>query len=86
LAIAWRPTVPVVLAADIVMAVLGGVFAPTVAAITLGLVGPGRLAARLGRNVAFDRIGNLTIAAVAAAAGTAFSQRAVFTSSRSSQS
>ena len=66
LAIAWKPTVPVVLAADIVMAVLGGVFAPTVAAITLGLVGPGRLAARLGRNVAFDRIGNLTIAAVAA--------------------
>ena len=77
LAIAWRPTVPVVLAADIIMAVLGGVFAPTVAAITLGL-GPRRLAARLGRNVAFDRVGNLTIAAVAAAVGTAFSQRAVF--------
>jgi MFS family permease len=78
LAIAWRPTVPVVLAADIVMAVLGGVFAPTVAAITVGLVGPGQLAARLGRNVAFDRVGNLTIAAIAAAVGTAFSQRAVF--------
>jgi hypothetical protein len=58
--------------------VLGGVFAPTVAAITLGLVGPGRLAGRLGRNVAFDRIGNLTIAVVAAGVGTAFSQRAVF--------
>jgi MFS family permease len=78
LAIAWHPSVPVVLAADIVMAVLGGVFAPTVAAITVGLVGKGRLAARLGRNVAFDRVGNLTIAAVAAAVGTAFSQRAVF--------
>src|SRR5829696_9365280 len=78
LAIAWTPTVPVVLAADIVMAVLGGVFAPTVAAITVGLVGPGRLAARLGRNVAFDRAGNLAIAAIAAAVGTAFSQRAVF--------
>jgi MFS family permease len=78
LAIAWKPTVPIVLAADIVMAVLGGVFAPTVAAITLGLVGPGRLAGRLGRNVAFDRIGNLTIAAVAAGVGTALSQRAVF--------
>jgi MFS family permease len=78
LAIAWKPTVPVVLAADIVMAVLGGVLAPTVAAITLGLVEPGRLAARLGRNVAFDRVGNLTIAAIAAAVGTASSQRAVF--------
>jgi MFS family permease len=78
LAIAWQPTVPVVLAADIVMAVLGGVFAPTVAAITIGLVRPRRLAARLGRNVAFDRVGNLTIAAIAAGVGTAFSQRAVF--------
>jgi MFS family permease len=78
LAIAWKPTIPVVLAADIVMAVLGGVFAPTVAAVTLGLVGPDRLPTQLGRNVAFDRIGNLTIAAVAAAVGTAFSQRAVF--------
>jgi MFS family permease len=78
MAIAWKPTIPVVLAADIVMAVLGGVFAPTVAAITLGLVGPERLAARLGRNVAFDRVGNLTVAAAAAAVGTLFSQRAVF--------
>ena len=43
-AIARAPTMPVVLGADIVMAVLGAVFAPTVAAITVGLVdagGPG---------------------------------------------
>jgi len=78
LAIARAPTVPVVLAADIAMAVLGGVFAPTVAAITLGLVGQDRLAARLGRNAAFDRIGNLAIAAIAGAFGSVFSQRAVF--------
>ena len=78
LAIARAPTVPVVLAADIAMAVLGGVFAPTVAAITLGLVGQDRLAARLGRNAAFDRIGNLAIAAIAGAVGSLFSQRAVF--------
>ena len=78
LGIAWTPTVPVVLAADIIMAVLGAVFAPTVAAITLGLVGQNMLAARLGRNAAFDRVGNLAIAAIAGAVGTAFSQRAVF--------
>src|SRR5690349_10421373 len=36
LAIARAPTLPVVLAADVIMAVLGAVFAPTVAAITLG--------------------------------------------------
>ena len=78
LSIPWAPTVPVVLAADITMAVLGAVFAPTVAAITLGLVGQDRLAARLGRNAAFDRLGNLAIAAIAGAVGTAFSQVAVF--------
>ena len=78
LAIAWAPTLPVVLAADITMAVLGAVFAPTVAAITLGLVGREFLAAWLARNAVFDRIGNLLIAAMAAAIGTAISLRAVF--------
>ena len=77
-AIAWRPTVPVVFAADVTMAILGAVFAPVVAAITLGLVGPDKLAVRLGRNAAFDRAGNLFVAAVAAAVGTALGQRAVF--------
>ena len=37
LSIAFVPTFSVVLTADMVMAVLGAVFAPTVAAITLGL-------------------------------------------------
>ncbi len=78
LGIAWSPTVPVVFTADVVMAILGAVFAPTVAAITLGLVEPKALAARLGRNAAFDRAGNLFIAAFAGMVGTAFGQRAVF--------
>src|SRR5215207_952985 len=78
IAIAWRPIVPIVFAADVTMAILGAVFAPVVAAITLGLVERDKLAARLGRNAAFDRVGNLFIAAVAAAVGTAWEQRAVF--------
>jgi MFS family permease len=78
IAIAWRPIVPIVFAADLTMAILGAVFAPVVAAITLGLVERDKLAARLGRNAAFDRAGNLFIAAVAAAVGTAWGQRAVF--------
>jgi predicted MFS family arabinose efflux permease len=78
LAIANAPTIPVVLAADIAMAVLGGAFAPTLAAITLGLVGRDELAARLGRNAAIDRIGNLTVAAIVGAVGYLFSQRAIF--------
>src|SRR3954469_16261856 len=72
LSIPWAPTVPVVLAADITMAVLGAVFAPTVAAITLGLVGQDRLAARLGRNAAFDGLGNFGTAAIAGSLPTCF--------------
>jgi MFS family permease len=78
LAIAWAPTLPVVLAADVVMAVLGAVFAPTVAAITLGLVGRAGLAERLGRNAACDRAGNIFIGAVAGLVGWTLGQRAVF--------
>jgi MFS family permease len=78
LAIAWAPTLPVVLTADILMAVAGAIFAPTVAAITLGLTSQQDLPARLGRNAAFDRAGNIFIAVLAGLVGWSFSQRAVF--------
>src|ERR1700730_1637760 len=78
LAIVWVPVLPFVLVADIFMAVLGGVFAPTVAAITLGLGGRATLPARLGRNAAFDRVGNVFIAAFIGVVGVAYSQRAPF--------
>ena len=77
-AIERMPTWPVVLAADILMAVLGAVFAPTVAAITLGLVDAHSLPRRFGRNAAFDRAGNLFIAGVVGVVGWRFSQHAVF--------
>ena len=78
LAIAWAPTFPVILSADILMAVAGAIFAPTVAAITLGMTTQPALPARLGRNAAFDRAGNIFIAVLAGLVGWAFSQRAVF--------
>ena len=77
-AIVKAPTMPVVLAADIAMAVLGAVFAPTVAAITVGVVRPQYLAQRLGRNAACDRAGNISAAAAAGIAGWALSLEAVF--------
>jgi hypothetical protein len=58
--------------------VLGAVFAPTVAAITVGLVPQEALAARLGRNAACDRAGNIFAAAAAGLAGWAFTIEAVF--------
>src|SRR4029450_10826741 len=72
------PALPAVLAEHIVMAVLGAVFAPTVAAITLGLVGRVGLAERLGRNAACDRAGNIFIGGLAGLVGWALGQRAVF--------
>src|SRR5438876_1974035 len=67
-----------VLMANAAMAVVGDVFAPAVAGLTLGLVQSQVLARRLGRNAAFDHAGNVAIAAVAGAVGWLCSQRAVF--------
>jgi MFS family permease len=78
LAVAWSPTFPVVLTADILLAIAGAIFAPTVAAITLGLTSRQALPVRLGRNAAFDRAGNIFVAILAGLVGWAFSQRAVF--------
>nr|WP_321986270.1 MFS transporter [uncultured Lichenicoccus sp.] len=67
-----------VLAANTVIAVVGDVFGPAVAAVTLGLYARRWLARRMGRNSAFDHAGNVAIAVAAGAVGYLFSQRAVF--------
>jgi MFS family permease len=74
---AW-PTFWPVLIANTLMAVVGDVFGPAVAALTLGLYAREKLARRMGRNSAFDHAGNVAIALAAGAVGTFFSQRAVF--------
>jgi MFS family permease len=67
-----------VLIANCLMAIVGDVFGPAVAALTLGLYARKQLARRMGRNSAFDHAGNVAIAVLAGAVGYAFSQRAVF--------
>src|SRR5258707_1136779 len=57
---------------------VGDVFGPAVAALTLGPYRRAELTRRMGRNSAFDHAGNVAIAAVAGAVGWALSQRAVF--------
>jgi MFS family permease len=74
---AWPSFWPV-LFANSLMAIVGDVFGPAVAALTLGLFARPLLARRMGRNSAFDHAGNVAIALVAGAVGYAFSQRAVF--------
>jgi MFS family permease len=72
------PTFWPVVVANGLMAVVGDVFGPAVAALTLGLFVRNQLARRMGRNSAFDHAGNVAIAVAAGAVGYVFSQRAVF--------
>jgi predicted MFS family arabinose efflux permease len=72
------PTLWPVMIANSLMAIVGDVFGPAVAALTLGLYARKQLARRMGRNSAFDHAGNVAIALAAAAVGSLFSQRAVF--------
>jgi len=74
---AWSSFWPVVIANSL-MAIVGDVFGPAVAALTLGLYARKQLARRMGRNSAFDHAGNVAIAVLAGAVGYAFSQHAVF--------
>jgi MFS family permease len=74
---AWPSFWPVLIANSLI-AIVGDVFGPAVAALTLGLYARRHLARRMGRNSAFDHAGNVAIAVVAATIGYAFSQRAVF--------
>ena len=72
------PTFWPVLIANTAIAVVGDVFGPAVAAITLGLYTRARLALQMGLNSAFDHAGNVAIAVIAGGVGYFFSQRAVF--------
>lgn len=56
----------------------GSVFAPAIAAITLGIVGPKALAARIGRNEAFNHAGNATAALLAGGLAYVFGPVVVF--------
>lgn len=67
-----------VMVANSLIATVGDVFGPAVAALTLGLYARPALARRMGRTAAFDHAGNVAIAAAAGAVGWALSQRAVF--------
>ena len=67
-----------VLIANTMMAVVGDVFAPALAAITLGLYTRETLARRTGRSGAYDHAGNVAMALVTGAIGYFFTQRAVF--------
>ena len=63
------PTFPVIVGAQATVGAAAAVFPPAIAALSLGIVGHARLAARTGRNEAFNHAGNVAAAILAAAAG-----------------
>jgi len=67
-----------VAATQAIAAAAGAIFAPAVAAVTLGIVGPRAFARRTGRNEAFNHAGNAVAAAIAGATAYSFGPIVVF--------
>jgi MFS family permease len=78
LAYAIWPIFPVVTAAATLHALASCVLGPSIAAISLGLVGPLAIGERLGRNARFASLGNGSAAALMGAVGYLISNQAVF--------
>ena len=78
LIIALYPAFWPVLGANTLMQVVSGIFEPGVAALTVGLFARRELTRRMGRNAAFARAGNLSIAVLAGFVAWRFSPRDVF--------
>jgi MFS family permease len=67
-----------VAATQALAATAGAIFAPAVAAVTLGTVGPKAFARRIGRNEAFNHAGNAAAAAIAGATAYFYGPSVVF--------
>jgi MFS family permease len=67
-----------VAATQALAAAAGAIFAPAVAAVTLGIVGPKAFARRTGRNEAFNHAGNAAAAAIAGITAYSFGPIVVF--------
>jgi MFS family permease len=76
--IAVAPDFWPVLLANATMQVVSGIFEPAVAALTVGLCMREALTARMGRNAAWSRAGNMVAAILSGLVAWAFSARAVF--------
>lgn len=74
---AW-PIFPVILAAATLHAMASCVLGPSIAAISLGLVGRAAIGERFGRNARFASLGNGIAAAVMGTVGYLLSSRSVF--------
>jgi len=78
LLLAVSPTAPVVYTAQGLIGLAGPFLGPTIAAITMGLVGSRLFDCQFGRNQGFNAGGNLFAAGVIAAASRLLGNRAIF--------
>jgi MFS family permease len=76
--IEFWPSFPLVMIAQGLQGITGGILGPAIAAISLGLVGHAALPERLGRNQRFASTGSLVAAALMGLVGYAFSYHAIF--------
>lgn len=73
-----HPVLPIIISAQALTGAAGAIFPPVIAAITLGLVGHGLMARRVGRNESFNHAGNVIAAALAGIAGYLWGPSAIF--------
>ncbi len=59
------PSLAVIIGSQAILGVASAIFAPAIAAVSLGLVGHARLAGRMGRNEAYNHAGNVIAAILA---------------------
>jgi MFS family permease len=78
LVLAWAPGFWPVLVANSTIEVVSGVFEPAIAALTVGLCTRDVLTARMGRNAAWSRAGNVAAAVLSGLIAWLFSTRGVF--------
>lgn len=72
------PSYSVIMGGQVLMGISAAWFGPAVAAITLGLVGPQALDARIGRNETFNHAGNVVAALLAGVIGYFVSSKGIF--------
>jgi MFS family permease len=75
--VGWT-TLPSIIAAQATIGVASAIFAPAIAAISLGLVGHAAFARRTGRNEAFNHAGNVVAAILAGAIGDMIAYEGIF--------
>jgi MFS family permease len=78
LGIVWSRGERVEILTQILIGIAAALFPPTIAAISLGIVGKRELSHRVGRNETFNHTGNVTFALLAGAVGTWVGQQWIF--------